>query len=311
MRFRHGDMPLRCRIGDSPAPGERGALKMRSVFSIDSVLLRRRSLLGVLAGLSLPALAQRPASKRVHVGVEAALMSSGLAQRLRQTIGRDTGLAIEWRAGPGGTLLPLLERGEIDAALTQSPQHELALERRNLLHDRRPVARSELVLVGPAPKRTRKNQAAGGDPAGIAGLGDASAALQGIARAGAGGAASFVAHGEPSGARELEQALWKALGLQPLGPWLRTAGAGPTAVLDMARQTQSYALIERGVWQAHGAKSGLAILLEGDPRLAATYHVMRSFRVNAPGGKLLVSWLAGPSGQRVVRNFGRGYRPAV
>lgn len=274
--------------------------------------LTRRSLVGALAALAaLPAFAQRPASKRLHVGVEAALQSSGLARRLQQEIGRDTGLAIEWRAGPSGVLLPLLERGELDAALTHSPEHELALERQNLLHDRRPVVRGDLVLVGPAMRRASRKQPASGDPAGIAGGRDASAALQRIAQAGAQGVAGFVAHGEPSGAREVELALWNALGPQPLGPWLRTAGSGPTAVLDLARQTQGYALIERGVWLARGTGSGLAVMVAGDPRLAATYHVMRSFRANPPGSKLLVSWLAGPSGQRVVRNFGRGYRTAA
>ncbi|MBA2673959.1 MULTISPECIES: substrate-binding domain-containing protein [Burkholderiales] len=279
--------------------------------AVDFGSLQRRHLAGVLAVWALPAWAQRPASKRLHVAVEGALLSSGLAHHLQQAIGRDTGLAIEWRPGPGGALLPLLERGEVDAALTQSPEHELALERRNLLHDRRPVARSEVVLVGPAPRRTGRKQVADGDPAGIAGGRDALAALQRVAQAGASGTAGFVAHGEPSGTREVEQALWKTLGPQPLGPWLRTAAAGPTAVLDLAQQTQSYALIERGVWQARGAKSGLAIMVAGDARLAATYHIMRSFRVNPPGGKLLVNWLAGPSGQGAVRSFGRGYRPAA
>lgn len=276
------------------------------------VLRNRRRLLGVLAGLALPAFGQRPASKRLLVGVEAALQASGLAQRLRQAIGRDTGLAIEWRAGPSGALLPLLERGELDAALTQAPEPELALERQSLLHDRRPVARSELVLVGPAPRRAAgSKRPARGDPAGVAGGRDAASALARIAEAGARGDAAFIAAGEPSGAQALEQALWKTLGPQPLGPWLRTAGAGPTAVLDLARQTQSYALVERGVWLARGGGSGLALLVAGDPRLAATYHVMRAFRANPPGGRLLVSWLAGPSGQRTVRAFGRGYRPAA
>jgi tungstate transport system substrate-binding protein len=272
----------------------------------------RRRLLGLtLAALAMPATAQRPASKRLLVGVEAALMTSGLAGRLRQAIGRDTGLAIEWRAGPGGQLLTLLERGEVEAALTHASEHELALERRNLLHDRRPVARGELVLVGPAPRRAGKKQPASGDPAQVAGGRDAAAALLRIAQAGAQGLAGFVACGEPGGVREQEQALWRSLGPQPLGPWLRTAGAGPTAVLDLARQTQGYALVERGVWLTKGAGSGLAVMVAGDPRLAATYHVMRSFRVNPPGGKLLVSWLAGPGGQRAVRGFGRGYSPAA
>lgn len=273
--------------------------------------MRRRLLTAWLAGLALPALAQRPASKRLVVGVEASLQASGLAQRLGRAIGRDTGLAIEWHGGPSGAVLPLLERGELDAALTQAPALELALERRGLLYDRRPVARTELVLVGPAPRRLADRRRAGGDPAGVAGERDAAQALARIAEAGARGDATFVAAGEPSGEQALAQALWQTLGAQAPQPWLRSAGPGPTAVLDLARRTGAYALVERGVWLAHGRSSGLAPLLAGDPRLAATYHVMRALRANPPAGRLLVSWLAGPTGQRTVRGFGRGYRPAA
>ncbi|WP_428420923.1 substrate-binding domain-containing protein [Methylibium sp.] len=271
--------------------------------------LGRRSALGALAALALPGFAQRSPDHRITVGIEADLQASGLAARLRAAVARDTGLAIDWRAGPGGLLLPQLERGELDAALTQAPELELALEKQNLVHDRRPVALTDFVLVGPAPQKTSKKAAAGGDPAGIAGGRDAATALARIVAAGERGEAGFVTAGEPSGARALEQTIWKAAGPQPVGPWLRTAGAGPTAVLALARETRSYAFVEHGLWAALGAGSGLVVLVEGDPRLQVSYHVMRSFRVNHPGGKLLVNWLAGPNGRRVVAGFGRGYRP--
>lgn len=270
--------------------------------------LGRRSALAALAALAWPSFAQDASARRITVGVEADLLASGLAERLRHAVARDTGLAIAWRAGPSGLLLPQLERGELDAALTQAPELERALEKQNLVHDRRPVALTDFVLVGPAPRPASKNTAAAGDPAGIAGGRDAAAALARIAAAGERGEAGFVTPGEPSGARALEQALWKAAGPQPIGPWLRTAGAGPAAVLALARETRGYAFVERGLWLALGAGSGLAVLVEGDPRLQASYHVMRSFRVHHPGGRLLVNWLAGPNGRRVVAGFGHGYR---
>ena len=65
------------------------------------------------------------------------------------------------------------------------------------------------------------------------------------------------------------------------------------------------------MWQALGVVgSELAVLVEGDPRLALDYHVMRAFRAPHPAGRLMVSWLAGPTGQQVVAAFARGYRPA-
>jgi tungstate transport system substrate-binding protein len=272
--------------------------------------LRRRLVTAAAAALALPAAAQ-PASKQLRVGVEASLQASGLASRLAQAIGRDTGLGIEWRAGPSGLLLPQLERGELDAALTCAPELELSLQRQNLIHDRRPVARVGYVLIGPAPRKATRKTPAGGDPAGVAGGRDVARALSLIAVAGARGAASFVVSGEPSGARALEQSAWLAAGPQPLGPWLRTAAPGPQGVLALAREMQAYALVERGVWLAAGTGSGLAVLVEDEARLTVSYHVMRPFRVNHPGGKLLVAWLAGPNGQGTVADFGRGYRPAA
>lgn len=274
-------------------------------------IARRRLLALAAAGWGFGAGAQQPASKRLVVGVEATLQASGLAARLAEAIGRDTGLTIDWRPGASGVLLPQLERGELDAALTHEPEVEAALLRQNLIHDRRPVAATELVLVGPAPKRATKKQPASGDPAGIAGGRDGAEALRRIVAAGERGEALYVASGEPSGTRHVEQALWKAIGPQPVGAWLRSAGSGPGAVLALAREQQAYALVERGLWAAQGAGSGLAVLVEGDARLAATYHVMRAFRVNHPAGKLLVGWLAGPNGQRVVAGYGQGYRRAA
>lgn len=263
----------------------------------------RRVALAALAALALPARAQRPVSKRLVVGVEAALQVSGLAQRLAVALARDTGLQIAWEPGPGGLLLPRLESGEFDAALTQAPELERVLENKGRVHDRRPIAQTELVLVGPA-------RGPGAVP-GVAQARDALAALGLIAAAGVRGEAGFVVHGEPSGEREREQALWKALGPQPVGPWLRTAAPGATAVLTLAAQTASHALVERGVWSTQGAGSGLELLVQGDARLAATYHVMRSFRGTHPAAKLMVNWLAGRNGQRVVARFGRGYRAAA
>lgn len=252
-----------------------------------------------------------PASRRLKVGVEAALDASGLAQRLASAFGRDTGIAIEWSSGPSGEVLARLERGELDAALTQAPALELALQSQALIHDRRPVAQTELVLVGPALRPATRKTPASGDPAGVAGSRDAVVALGRIAAAGQRGEAGFVASGEPSGAQAIEQALWRAVGPQPVGPWLRSAGPGATAVLDLARETSSYALVERGVWSAQASAGGLGVLLAGDPQLAAVYQVMRAARTRHPAGALLVNWLGGSTGQRVVAGFGRGYRRAA
>jgi tungstate transport system substrate-binding protein len=76
-----------------------------------------------------------------------------------------------------------------------------------------------------------------------------------------------------------------------------------------ARAQNAYALVERAVWWAQGG-APLAVLVEGDARMAESIHVMRSFRVNHPAGKMFVAWIAGPRGRHVVAAQ-RGYRPLV
>lgn len=275
--------------------------------------LSRRRLLGCATVLCVPgaALAQGPGARRLTVGVETSLHLSGLAGALGTALARDTGLAIAWQPGPSGMLLPQLERGEIDAALSLAPDLEASLLRQNLIHDRRPIAETALVLVGPAPRKATKKEPAVPDPAGVAGETDIARALASVAAAGQRGDTVYVAPSEPSGVRLLEQALWKAAGPQPIGPWLRSHGDGPAALLAATAEAGGYALIERGAWAVLGGRHpALTALVADDPRQRSTCHVMRSFRVNHPAGKLAVAWLAGPRGRRVVAGFGRGYRVA-
>lgn len=280
---------------------------------------RRQVLAGASAAvaswMSSGATAQGIDARRLSVGVETSLHLSGLAPRLAAALARDTGLAIAWQPGASGLLLPQLERGELDAALSLAPDLEAALLRQNLIHDRRPIAETALLLVGPAARPSQPSRKAGKnalvepDPAGLRGETDIARALARLAAAGQRGEAIYIAPGEPSGVRVLEQALWKAAGPQAIGPWLRSNGDGPEALLAAAADAGGYALVERGTWAALGGRHpGLAVMVADDPRQRITCHVMRSFRVNHPAGKLAVAWLAGPRGRRVVASFGRGYR---
>jgi tungstate transport system substrate-binding protein len=245
---------------------------------------------------------QRRPTDPLLLGVESLLDASGLAVHLLRALTRDTGLPVRRRAGDGATLVAQAERGELDAVITQAPQAEELLERRGLLHDRRLIVLGEYVIAGPAGKQ--------GDPARVRGLNDAATALARIATTGAAGKCSFVTTGGTTGVQPAEVALWKLVGPQPTGAWLKPAGAGPTAALELARELRAYVLVEQGVFSALSGPQtrGLEVLVRGDTRLAAPYHVMRSFRVNHPGGKLLVSWLSGRGGRLAVTRFGRGYR---
>ena len=274
-------------------------------------MISRRPVL-IAAGLALVgapsvrAQQRRSLSDPLRLGVDAALVDSGLAKALQQGFGRDTGIAVNLVRMPALPLLEALERGELDAGLTNADEAEARLDKLGLVHDRHAIAEGEFVIVGP-PARGKTP-----DPAGIAGSRDAAAALAKIrdaALAAAPGDVSFVSAGDGSGTHAAEQAVWRAAKIAPATPWYLNAGS-TAALIGQARSRNAYALVERGAWAASEG-SPLAVLVEGDPLLVEPVHVMRSFRVNHPAAKIFVTWISGTKGRRVVAAR-RGYRaPAV
>ena len=261
---------------------------------------RRRALSTLLAFASAPALAQQRKSLAdpLRVGVDQALIDSGLARALQRGFGADTGIAAKLVPGAALVVLEALERGELDAALTNAPQVESGLDQQGLVHDRQPVAGGEFVLIGPALRGNGEDLVGGA-------LGhDVVAALKRLKDAPA-GSFTFVSAADGSGAHALEQALWRAAGIAPAAPWYAALKPGED-VIGQARARGAFALVERGAWLAHGG-APLGIRVDNDTRLVEQVHAMRSFRVNHPAGKIFVAWIAGAKGRRIVASH-KGYR---
>jgi len=248
---------------------------------------------------------RRPGGTPLRLGVERLLVDTGLADALRRAFAGDTGLAVTMEAGTSSALLEALERGEMDAALTHAPTVESRLEKQGLVHDRRRVARSEFLIVGPLDR--------GKDPAVPAGR-DAIVALARIAQAGM----PFLTLADGSGTHLAEQELWRRAGVAPAAAWYRAVDARAGNVIAQAQELQAYTLTDRASWLAFAARAKPAkapraaaswgVLVHGDPLLVTDFHVLRSFRINHPAGKLFVAWLAGPQGRRVVAKA-RGFDP--
>lgn len=269
---------------------------------------RRRLLIAAALPALVPGAAawgqqRRSLSDPLRLGVDHALFESGLASALQRAFGRDTGIVVQLVPGAALPLLEALERGEFDAAMTNAPEAEVRLEKQTLVHDRHPIATGDFVIVGPAPRGKGK------DPAGIKGGRDAAQALIALSSAApaAAGTISFLSAGDGSGTHVVEQALWRLAKVAPAAPWYMAADPKSSLIVQ-ARARGAYALVERGAWLAQGG-APLAVLVEGDQQMAQAVHVMRSFRINHPAGKIFVAWIAGPRGRKVVAGL-RGYRPA-
>lgn len=261
--------------------------------------LSRRHLLALPAGWVLPAahaVQRKSLADPLRLGAEHALLQSGLASQFQKTFGRDTGVAVQLVPGFSAELLESLERGEIDAAMTTTPELELRLEKQGLAHDRKRVAVGDLVLVGPMEGTGKRAK----DPVGIAGERDVAAALGKIVQA----QARFIGAPLGSGAHLASLALWRAAQIAPAAPWFAESKGEP---LTQAMAENAYTLVERGVWMAQGRKP-YAVMVEGDPRMAVEVHVMRAFRVNHPAAKLFGQWVTGPAGRRVAAGV-KGWKP--
>ncbi len=276
-------------------------------------MLRRRSLLA-LGLTSVPPIGwtqqRRSLVDPMRLGVDVALIDSGLAPALQRGFGRDTGIAVKLIAGPVQALLPALERGELDAAMTNAPVLEAQFEAQGFVHERAIVASSEFVIVGPLLKPVEKGKGKAKDKprdrAGLLGAGSATEALQKLRdAASADESIRFLSANDGSGSHVAEQAAWRAASIAPAPPWYQNA-RGSSELLRQARELVAYALVDRGVWLAQGG-APLALLVQGDPGLRVPVHVMRGFRANHPAARLYARWITGPKGRAIVAAQ-RGYR---
>lgn len=260
-------------------------------------MLSRRLFVAALATPALAggALAQKPSERGgpLRLGVDRALAESGLAKSLQHAFGADTGIAVLLVPGPALAVLEAVRNGEVDTALVNAPAAEDALEKQGLVHDRRPIAASEFIVVGPAPARVRGRSP---PPPGRSGV----EALERLRDQAATDPASFVflSANDGSGVHVAEQALWRAARIEPVAPWYVAADPGQGFVAQV-RARGAYALVERGTWAAAGG-APLVVVAEGDPLLAESIHAMRSFRVSHPAAKIFIGWIAGGRGRAVV-----------
>lgn len=155
---------------------------------------------------------------------------------------------------------------------------------------------NDFVLVGPAD-----------DPAGVAGMTDARAALSKIA----GEEALFASRGDDSGTHKKEMALWAAAGVDPTaasGAWYRETGSGMGATLNAAIGMGAYAMTDRATWINFGNTQDNAILVEGDAELFNQYGVIpvnpeKCPSVNADAAQAFADWLLSEEGQAAIAAY--------
>jgi tungstate transport system substrate-binding protein len=256
--------------------------------------LARFLLTAVLALVpGLPALA---ADEFITVASTTSTENSGLFEDLLPKFTSKTGIEVRVVAVGTGQAIELARRGDADVLFVHhKPSEEAFVAEGNGL-ERHDVMYNDFVIVGPKS-----------DPAGVAGMKDATSALQKIAKA----EASFASRGDDSGTHKMEQALWKGAGVDVAGAqggWYRETGSGMGATLNTAAGMGAYALTDRGTWLNFENRGDLDILVEGDPALFNQYGIIlvnpaKHPHVKAEMGQQFIDWVLSPEGQRAIADF--------
>ncbi|HWH48476.1 MAG TPA: substrate-binding domain-containing protein [Burkholderiales bacterium] len=192
-----------------------------------------------------------------------------------------------------GKAMKLGENGDVDVVLVHSRADEDRFVAAEFGVNRRDVMYNDFVVVGPQA-----------DPAAVHGS-DVLTAFRKIAAAGIG----FVSRGDDSGTHKMEQSYWKAIGVDPATiPNYVSSGLGMGEVLMMAAEMRRYTLTDRATYAAYRAKTGLEILVSGDPKLFNPYGVIavnpaRHPGINHAGAMQFIEWLTSPEGQAAIAAF--------
>lgn len=159
--------------------------------------------------------------------------------------------------------------------------------------NRRDVMYNDFILVGPAS-----------DPDEIKDSRDVLAALKKIQH----DKAKFISRGDNSGTHQMAESYWKAIGSKSDAGHLISAGPGMGEVLNMAAELNAYTLTDRATYVAYRAKTGLAIMVEGDPGMFNPYGIIavnpaRYKDINYKGAMQLINWITSDQGQKKIASF--------
>jgi tungstate transport system substrate-binding protein len=152
---------------------------------------------------------------------------------------------------------------------------------------------NDFIIVGPA-----------NDPAGIKGSKNVIGAMKKIVDS----SAKFISRGDNSGTDQMEKTYWKEVGTRPAGKAYISAGLGMGEVLNMAAELQAYTLTDRATYGAYRAKTGLAIVVEGDPKMFNPYGIIavnpaKYKDINYRGAMQLIDWITSDEGQKKIAEF--------
>ena len=260
--------------------------------------LAKIRLLTCIAGLLL-ATVSSAADRSILLQSTTSTANSGLYDYILPMFTENTGIKVNVVAVGTGQAIKNSRNGDGDVLLVHAKPSEEQFVAEGFGVERFDVMYNDFVIVGPAS-----------DPAGIAGMKDAAAALAKLAGSGA----KFASRGDNSGTHKKEMSLWKSAGVDATagsGDWYRETGSGMGATLNAAVGMEAYALTDRGTWISFKNKADFVIAVEGDAELFNQYGVIlvnpkRHPHVKAAEGQAFIDWILGKEGQDAITSYKLG-----
>ncbi|KFI08566.1 substrate-binding domain-containing protein [Massilia sp. BSC265] len=219
--------------------------------------------------------------------------NSGLLKVLLPAFEAKTGTKVHVISVGTGKALELGKNGDVDVTLVHARTLEDKFVAEGWGVDRRDVMYNDFIVVGPT-----------NDPARVKGGKDVIVAFQKIAAS----SSKFISRGDNSGTDVMERGYWQQAGTKPAGSNYVSAGLGMGEVLNMAAEMRAYTLTDRATYGAYRARTGLAVLVEGDKRMFNPYGIIavnpaRHKGVNYKGAKQLIDWITSLEGQARIAAF--------
>jgi len=233
------------------------------------------------------------AAHYVRLATTTSTDNSGLLRYLLPKFEKEFGAKVHVVAVGTGAALKLGENGDADVLLVHARKLEDEFMAKGYGSVRKNVMHNDFVLVGPKS-----------DPAKIKGMKDVLAAFRKIKA----GNAPFISRGDSSGTNVKELGYWKALGIDPKGPNYFAIGQGMEQALTVAGEKGAYTLSDRATYATYKDKTGLVILVEGDPKMYNPYGVIvvnpkRYPKENVKGAMAFADWVTSARGQHAIAQF--------
>ena len=250
------------------------------------------ALLLALGALTLLSMSQAMA-RDIKMATTTSTENSGLLKVLLPKYEAKCNCKVQVISVGSGKAMELGKNGDVDVLLVHARESEDKFVAEAHGVNRKDVMYNDFILVGPQS-----------DPAGIKKQKNIIEAFKQLAE----GKSRFISRGDNSGTDQMEKSYWKQAGIAPKGAWFVSAGLGMGEVLTMASEMQGYTLSDRATYGAYRAKTGLDIVLAGDPKMFNPYGIIavspkKYPALNYDGAMDLINWITSPEGQRVIAEF--------